>query len=351
MMRFLPVTIRSLSATVGVSAFAICAIAGTPAATAAPQSQPQSGGEVDEVIKLTNSERAKAGCPALKPESHLKQAAQAHTEDMAAHGYLDHNSSKGSPFDRMTAAGYHWQKAAENIAQGYTSPSDVMKGWMSSPGHRQNILDCGLRDIGVGYAKSRNGTPYWTQDFGTSNGKGSDPGKPGDGKPGGGKPGDGKPGGGKPGGGKPGDGKPGDGDAELPDDSVDWRPGEGGAELPDDSVDWRPGEGGAELPDDSDDWRPGGGGDRFPGGRDDWRPGGGAGRPGDGGNWGDWSDWLPGGGGKGSWNPWDPWSQRSDASSGNSDSSEDPSDEESDSPKDPQDDSSNDTFDWFAVQD
>ncbi|MBX6769598.1 MAG: CAP domain-containing protein, partial [Actinomadura rubrobrunea] len=117
------------------------------------------------VVKLTNQERAKAGCSALKVDDRLVTAARKHSEDMAANNYFSHNSQNGDdPFERMKAAGYP-NPAAENIAMGYSSPEAVMEGWMNSSGHRRNILDCSLRTIGVGVAKSPRG-PYWTQDFG-----------------------------------------------------------------------------------------------------------------------------------------------------------------------------------------
>jgi uncharacterized protein YkwD len=40
-----------------------------------------------------------------------------------------------------------------------------MDAWMNSPGHRANILNCGLKNIGVGLAYNTKHTPYWTQDF------------------------------------------------------------------------------------------------------------------------------------------------------------------------------------------
>ncbi|PRX03261.1 UNVERIFIED_ORG: uncharacterized protein YkwD [Actinomadura viridilutea] len=117
------------------------------------------------VVTLTNQERAKAGCSALKVDDRLVAAARKHSADMAANNYFSHDSRDGTdPFERMRAAGYP-NPAAENIAMGYSSPEAVMKGWMNSPGHRRNILDCSLRTIGVGVAKSPRG-PYWTQDFG-----------------------------------------------------------------------------------------------------------------------------------------------------------------------------------------
>ena len=121
-----------------------------------------------EVVTLTNAERAKSGCPALTVNAKLTTAAQAHSTDMATNNYFSHDSQDGrSPFDRMKAAGYDYRMAAENIAMGQQTPQDVMTAWMNSEGHKANILNCGLTEIGVGYALNASGTPYWTQDFGT----------------------------------------------------------------------------------------------------------------------------------------------------------------------------------------
>jgi uncharacterized protein YkwD len=84
---------------------------------------------------------------------------------MAAHQNMSHTGSDGSsPGDRITAAGYSWSAYGENVAYGYGTPESVMAAWMASPGHRQNILDCGFKEIGVGLAQPGS---YWTQDFGT----------------------------------------------------------------------------------------------------------------------------------------------------------------------------------------
>ncbi len=91
----------SLSTAVGASAIAVAALAGAPAAQAAPSAE----SPADAVISLTNDERAKAGCPALRAESHLTQAAQGHSEDMAAGNFMDHNSSKGDPGAGQPAGG------------------------------------------------------------------------------------------------------------------------------------------------------------------------------------------------------------------------------------------------------
>uniref|UniRef100_UPI0013D4B178 CAP domain-containing protein n=1 Tax=Cellulosimicrobium sp. SL-1 TaxID=2699423 RepID=UPI0013D4B178 len=113
------------------------------------------------VVELTNAERAAAGCEPLAVDDRLTAAAQLHSEDMDAQGYMDHTSLDGrSPWDRAHAQGYP-NPGAENVAKGYRTAQDVVRGWMDSPGHRANILNCGLREIGVGHA---NGA--WTQVFG-----------------------------------------------------------------------------------------------------------------------------------------------------------------------------------------
>ncbi|MFH8800755.1 CAP domain-containing protein [Streptomyces sp. NPDC017936] len=135
------------------------------APTASGSSAPASGA-VAKVVALVNSERSKAGCSALTVNAKLTTAAQSHSADMASHKTMSHTGSDGSdPGQRITRAGYNWSTYGENVAYGYSTPEQVMAGWMSSPGHKKNILNCGFKEIGVGLAQPGN---YWTQDFGTA---------------------------------------------------------------------------------------------------------------------------------------------------------------------------------------
>ncbi|GAA3218179.1 CAP domain-containing protein [Actinocorallia longicatena] len=122
-----------------------------------------------KVLELTNAERAKGGCPALRGDARLATAARLHSQDMAAQNYFSHDSKDGSsPWDRIKRQGYT-DPGAENIAAGYPTPAAVMKGWMNSPGHRANIMNCKLKALGVGVQTARGGKgPWWTQDFGWS---------------------------------------------------------------------------------------------------------------------------------------------------------------------------------------
>lgn len=116
-----------------------------------------------EVVKLTNAERTKAGLAPFKTDDKLMAAAREKSQDMQSKNYFSHTSPTfGSPFDRMKALGITYKSAGENIAQGQRTPQEVVKAWMDSPGHRANILNAKFTHIGVGYVKSGN---YWTQQF------------------------------------------------------------------------------------------------------------------------------------------------------------------------------------------
>ncbi|HEY9474539.1 MAG TPA: CAP domain-containing protein [Mycobacteriales bacterium] len=131
----------------------------------APPASPNTS-YLQQVLDLTNAERAKAGCPALTMDSRLQQAAQGHSQDMADKDYFAHNDPDGTtPWDRAEAAGYP-NASGENIAMGYPTPAKVMEAWMNSSGHRANILNCESLELGVGYVVDDDRGAIWTQLFG-----------------------------------------------------------------------------------------------------------------------------------------------------------------------------------------
>jgi uncharacterized protein YkwD len=141
-----------------------------PAEPPAPPAPTRTRSEVElaeaKAFELTNAERAANGCPALAADDRLAAAARAHSADMAAQNYFDHVSKDGRSFvDRVKAAGYP-APGAENIAAGQRTAEAVIKGWMDSPGHRANILNCKLKTLGVGMARGGSYGIYWTQNFG-----------------------------------------------------------------------------------------------------------------------------------------------------------------------------------------
>jgi uncharacterized protein YkwD/stress response protein SCP2 len=125
-------------------------------------------GVLGEVVDRTNAERARHGLRALTVDQRLAAAAQAHSADMVRRAFFAHESPDGRQvWDRAVAAGYAYRKVAENIAAGQRTAEEVVRGWMESPGHRANILDGDLTQIGVGRADGGSYGVYWTQVFGT----------------------------------------------------------------------------------------------------------------------------------------------------------------------------------------
>ncbi len=143
--------------------------------------------EEQMVLDAVNSARALRAasgesCPPLTISPELEQAARAHSSDMAQRNFFSHTNPDGvGPFDRARAAGYTGNRMAENIAAGYPTPADAVEGWLNSPGHRANMLNCALTETGIGFTYDSSdggnvlqgtnvGGPYffyWTQLFGT----------------------------------------------------------------------------------------------------------------------------------------------------------------------------------------
>ena len=117
----------------------------------------------NKVLELVNEERAKNGLSALQMDESVRKVARVKSSDMSKNKYFSHTSpTYGTPFEMLKSYGISYKSAGENIAQGYTSPEAVVKGWMNSSGHRANILNASFTHIGIGYEASGN---YWTQMF------------------------------------------------------------------------------------------------------------------------------------------------------------------------------------------
>lgn len=124
------------------------------------------------VICLANRERVARGMGALKQESRLTAAAQAHSDDMSGQNYFAHDDlTGGGPSDRAKNAGYTTGWVGENIGGGYASPFEVTLGWMESSGHCANILDAKFVDVGIGVASTASSAygVYWTMVLGGNN--------------------------------------------------------------------------------------------------------------------------------------------------------------------------------------
>ncbi len=130
----------------------------------------------DDLLAVTNRARADNGISSLKFSYKLGQAAQEHAEDMAEQNYFAHHSpdNLSTIASRIEATGYKFSLAAENLAAGYSSATDVVTAWLNSPGHRENLLNPNYTDVGFGLffdldpgvAPQATFENYWVQDFG-----------------------------------------------------------------------------------------------------------------------------------------------------------------------------------------
>jgi len=105
---------------------------------------------VSKVLSQTNNEREKLGLSDLKYNDTLSQSAAAKAQDMFANNYWAHNSPQGkTPWDFFKSAGYQYSIAGENLAKDFYDTDGLIKAWMNSPTHRDNIVNTKYQEIGI----------------------------------------------------------------------------------------------------------------------------------------------------------------------------------------------------------
>lgn len=127
-----------------------------------------------DVLRLINTERATRGLKPLTANPSLERAAQDHARHMAeADCYAHECPGEKGLSDRIRQTGYRYRRISENIHAAQLDPRRVVAGWMNSPGHRENILDPDVTEIGIGhfYLAQDGGREthhhYWVANFGT----------------------------------------------------------------------------------------------------------------------------------------------------------------------------------------
>ena len=116
-----------------------------------------------EVLRLVNEERAKVGADPLTFSRDLAASAFVRATELPLK--FSHTRPNGSKC--FTAMAQRGHILGENLAGGQTSPKQVVKAWMDSKSHRDNILSKKFTEIGVVYyyqAKSKY-RHYWVQHF------------------------------------------------------------------------------------------------------------------------------------------------------------------------------------------
>jgi uncharacterized protein YkwD len=135
---------------------------------AAPQAAPGAGRLVlaarleDQVAERVNLVRRWHGLAPLRESDGLAAAARRHSREMAVKGYFEHNTASGTAFWRRiertyASSGYGRWEVGENIAWNTMRATTVaiVRQWLDSPAHRENLLSGSWRELGLGAYRVR----------------------------------------------------------------------------------------------------------------------------------------------------------------------------------------------------
>jgi uncharacterized protein YkwD len=117
------------------------------------------------LTNLINGERESRDLPLLNINNDLDNSATLKSKDMINRDYFDHYAFGLSPWDFIANGGYDYLYAGENLAMDFQTSEGMVKAWMNSPTHRDNILNPEYRDLGIGVVKgtyTENGTEKTT---------------------------------------------------------------------------------------------------------------------------------------------------------------------------------------------
>jgi uncharacterized protein YkwD len=118
--------------------------------------------ECAKILGSVNEERRLTGAKPVCINSLLMRAAMVQAQYQNSINDMTHSGAGGTNVgDRVTAQGYRWTLASENVAMGQATPKSVMLGWMNSEGHRHNILNPDAQEMGIAHVGQ-----FWAQAFG-----------------------------------------------------------------------------------------------------------------------------------------------------------------------------------------
>lgn len=114
------------------------------------------------IIEQTNAFRRSEKLGVVKPNAELTLAARRFAAYLAKTGKFAHEADGRQPAERVKEVGYTYCMVAENLAmhmdsRGFTTSAlatKAVEGWKSSPGHRKNLVQPHVTDIGVGVARA-----------------------------------------------------------------------------------------------------------------------------------------------------------------------------------------------------
>ncbi len=109
---------------------------------------------VDDLLRLTNAERAKAGVAPLKLDTRLNQSAQMKADEIARTGVFEHVGTDGRHgYEYIKDTGLSCTSASENLEAGNSSEEAISEWMASTLGHREAILNPNYDLVGFGISQ------------------------------------------------------------------------------------------------------------------------------------------------------------------------------------------------------
>ena len=120
---------------------------------------------VEEVYLLINQHRQARGLREVILDHSINEIALTHATDMSTQKIAFGHSGFNARCIQAREALGGGNLCLENVAKGQNTPQEVFRSWVNSSGHRENIESTRVTHMGLGYAKDKNGTYYWSQFF------------------------------------------------------------------------------------------------------------------------------------------------------------------------------------------
>ena len=116
--------------------------------------------EALRAYNLVNEERERAGLNPLTWDGNLESTSDVRAIECARE--FSHTRPNGDPWYTVNSE----IMGGENLAYGYDNAKDVLRGWMESPTHRENILYPSFTKVAISVYRDDDGVCYWAQEFG-----------------------------------------------------------------------------------------------------------------------------------------------------------------------------------------
>ncbi|KFF05631.1 CAP domain-containing protein [Flavobacterium reichenbachii] len=115
-----------------------------------------------ETMRLINEYRVSIGLKSLTTVNHISFKSEEHNKYMIKNNVVNHDNFESRSSNIMNLLGA--KKVGENVAYNYKTPADAVKGWLESPGHKENI-EGDYTHFGLSVTADASGRKYYTNIF------------------------------------------------------------------------------------------------------------------------------------------------------------------------------------------